>query len=151
MARPRVFVTRRMPQEALDLLAAETELEVWPEEEHPPREMLLDRASRCAGLFTTIEDRIDEELLVAGQNILKVVANLGVGYDNFDVEAATRHGVAGPGAPADTRTKTRARRMPSGRTSTHRVGLRQLSGRLGGDDARGAMRGYSVQASARYG
>ncbi|MFC1935621.1 2-hydroxyacid dehydrogenase [Chloroflexota bacterium] len=94
IARPRVFVTRRMPQEALDLLAAETELEVWPEEEHPPREMLLDRASHCTGLFTTIEDRIDEELLVAGQSILKVVANLGVGYDNFDVEAATRHGIA---------------------------------------------------------
>ena len=94
MARPRVFVTRRMPQEALELLAAETELEVWPGDEHPPREVMLDKARECAAFLSNVEDRIDEELLSAGTGTLKVVANMAVGFDNFDVEAATRYGVA---------------------------------------------------------
>lgn len=107
MARPRAFVTRRMPQEALDLLATETELEVWPEEDHPPREVMLDRARRCAALLTNVEDRIDEELLAAGHGSLKVVANCAVGFDNFDVEAATRYGVALSNTPR-VLTKTTA-------------------------------------------
>ena len=35
----------------------------------------------------------DEELLVAAGDGLRVVANYAVGYDNVDVDAATRRGV----------------------------------------------------------
>jgi len=107
MARPRVFVTRRIAQEALDLLAAETDLEVWPDDSAPPREAMLIRARECDALLTTVEDRVDEELLAAGRGRLKAVANLAVGYDNFDVETATRHGVALSNTPR-VLTKTTA-------------------------------------------
>ena len=107
MARPRVFVTRRIAQEALDLLAGETDLEVWPDDGAPPREVMLIRARECDALLTTVEDRVDEELLAAGRGRLKVVANLAVGYDNFDIEAATRHGVALSNTPG-VLTKTTA-------------------------------------------
>ena len=107
MAGPRVFVTRRIVQEALDLLAAETELEVWPKEDHPPREVMLSQTRQCVALLTNVEDRIDEELLAAGSGTLQVVANMAVGFDNFDVEAATRHGVAMSNTP-QVLTKTTA-------------------------------------------
>lgn len=94
MAWPQVFVTRRVPQDALDMLATETELEVWPGDEHPSREVMLDRASKCAAFLSNIEDEIDDELLLVGQGTLQVVANMAVGYDNFDIKAATRYGVA---------------------------------------------------------
>ncbi len=107
MPRPRVFVTRRIAQEAPDMLAAETDVEVWPGDEHPPRDVLLQRAGQCDALLTTIEDRIDEELLAAGKGRLKVVANYAVGFDNINLEAATRYGIAVSNTPG-VLTKTTA-------------------------------------------
>lgn len=107
MTQPRVFVTRRMPQEALDMLAAEADLEVWPDDERPPQEVLVSRARECDALLTTVEDRVDREVLEAGHGTLRVVANMAVGYDNVDVQAATGLGVAVSNTP-DVLTKTTA-------------------------------------------
>ena len=107
MARPRVFVTRRMAQKALDLLGSKLEVEVWPGDEAPPYKVLAPKARECFALLTTVEDRIDEELLSGAQGTLKMVANSAVGFDNFDVEAATRHGVALSNTP-EVLTKTTA-------------------------------------------
>ncbi len=107
MPRPRAFVTRRMAQEAIDLLRTELDVEVWPDDHAPPREVLLKKAGECAALLTTVEDGIDEAVLAAGHGALRVVANCAVGFDNFDVEAATRHGVAMCNTPG-VLTKTTA-------------------------------------------
>ena len=107
MARPHVFVTRRMAQEAIELLATELEVEVWPGDEAPPREVLLQKARECVALLTTIEDRIDAEVLGVGSGTLRVVANCAVGFDNFDVQGATRQGVALSNTPG-VLTKTTA-------------------------------------------
>ena len=107
MPRPRVFVTRRMAQEAIDLLRTELDVEVWPGDHAPPRHVLLKKARECIALLTTVEDRIDEAVLAAGHGALKVVANCTIGVDNFDVEAATRLGVAMCNTPG-VLTKTTA-------------------------------------------
>ena len=107
MARPRVFVTRRVDQEALELLASEADIEVWEEDAPPPREVMLEKAAEVDGIFATGEDKIDEALLSKGRDRLKVVANMAVGYDNFDVPAATRLGVAMANTPG-VLTKTTA-------------------------------------------
>ena len=107
MPRSRVFVTRRMAQEALDLLATELDVEVWPDDHAPPRDVLLRKTGECVALLTTVEDRIDEAVLAAGHGALKVVANCAVGVDNFDIEAATRLGVALSNTPG-VLTKTTA-------------------------------------------
>ena len=51
MARPRVFVTRRVDQEALDLLASEADIEVWEEDAAPPREVMLEKAAQVDGIL----------------------------------------------------------------------------------------------------
>ena len=107
MGRPRVYVTRRVDQEALDLLASEADIEVWEEDTAPPREVMLEKAAQVDGIFATGEDSIDEALLSKGRGRLKVVANMAVGYDNFDVPAATRLGVALANTPG-VLTKTTA-------------------------------------------
>ena len=107
MPRPRVFVTRRMAQEAIDLLRTELDVEVWPDDHAPPRDVLLRKTGECVALLTTVEDRIDEAVLAAGHGALKVVANCAVGFDNFDIEAATRLGVALSNTPG-VLTKTTA-------------------------------------------
>jgi glyoxylate reductase len=89
---PRVYVTRRLPQPALDLLAGHVQATVWPGELPPPRAVLQKEVAEAEGLLSLLTDRIDTPLLDAAPR-LRVVSNFAVGYDNIDVAAATRRGV----------------------------------------------------------
>lgn len=90
--RPRVFVTRQIPEEGLQLVREYYEVEVWDRYTPPPREVLLRKASEADALVTLLTDKIDRELLEAAPR-LRIVAQYAVGYDNIDVEYASRKGV----------------------------------------------------------
>lgn len=90
--KPRVFVTRHLPGDALDFLAQHAEVEWWRGDLPAPREELLRRATKSEGLLTLLTDRIDEELLVQAPALL-VVSNMATGYDNIDLAAASRANV----------------------------------------------------------
>ena len=92
--RPRVFVSRLIPDEGLDLLRSQTDVDIWPEELPPPRDELLRRVAGIDGYLALLTDRVDDELLDHAGPQLRVVANYAVGYDNIDVPACTRRGVA---------------------------------------------------------
>jgi glyoxylate reductase len=91
-AHPRVFVTRQLPGGALDRLAAEHDVEVWPERRPPPREELMKRAPELEGLLSLLTDRVDAELMDAAPR-LRAISNYAVGVDNVDVEAAAARGI----------------------------------------------------------
>jgi glyoxylate reductase len=100
----RVFVTRALPGGAVDRLAAEHEVDVWPERLPPPRDELLACVREVEGLLALLTDRIDAELLDAAPN-LRAISNYAVGVDNVDVEAATARGIPvgnTPGVLTDT-------------------------------------------------
>ncbi|HLL01570.1 MAG TPA: D-glycerate dehydrogenase [Myxococcaceae bacterium] len=86
--RPRVFVTRQLPGEALGRLSKHVDLRVWEDELPPPREALLERAREADGLITLLTDRVDGPLLQAAPSV-RAVSNVAVGYDNIDVAACT--------------------------------------------------------------
>jgi glyoxylate reductase len=88
----RVFVTRALPFDALDRLRAAHEVDVWPDDEPPPPGALKERAARAEGLLTMLTDRVDAALLDAAPD-LRAVANLAVGTDNIDLEAAAARGI----------------------------------------------------------
>ena len=90
--RPRVFVTRQFFPEALEVLTGAADTEVWPDDEPPTPEQLLEKAGEADGILTNIMDRIDADVFQAAHR-LKVVRQLGVGVDNIDVAEATRRGV----------------------------------------------------------
>ncbi len=93
MGRPRVYVCRPLPKEALDLLRARTEMRLWEQDAiPPPREVLLREVGEIDGLLSLLTDRIDAELLDRAPR-LRVVANVAVGFDNIDIPAATARGV----------------------------------------------------------
>jgi glyoxylate reductase len=92
MPKPRVFVSRVIPESGLKMLEAACDIEVWPGELPPPRNVLLEKVREVDGLLSLLTDRVDDELLDAAPK-LKVVANLAVGFDNIDVDACTRRGV----------------------------------------------------------
>ena len=88
----RVFVTRRLPGSALQRLAVEHELDVWPERLPPGRADLLARTQRAHGLLSMLTDGIDAEL-IDGAPELRVISNYAVGSDNVDLEAASARGI----------------------------------------------------------
>lgn len=90
--KPRVYVTRIIAHKALDLLHTECNVKVWQGSMPPPREVLLEEVQAIEGLVSLLTDKVDEELLSHASH-LKVVSNVAVGYDNIDVNAATRHGI----------------------------------------------------------
>lgn len=122
--RPRVFVTRRIPQAGLAALAAVAEVDLWEDELPPPREVLLERVRGVDGLLSLLTDRVDAELLDAAGPGLQVVSNYAVGYDNIDVAACRERGVAvgnTPGVLTETTADLAfallmavARRLPEG-------------------------------------
>lgn len=104
MSKPRVFVSRRLPGNALTRLAAECEMRLWPGELPPERATLVAEARAADGLLTLLTERIDAELLAAAPK-LRAVSNMAVGYDNIDVEACTARGILvgnTPGVLTDT-------------------------------------------------
>lgn len=92
MTLPRVFVTRRMPGDALDRLAQHAEVDLWPEDLPPPYEELCARTARADGLICMLTDRIDAPLIEAAPK-LRIISQMAVGYDNIDVAAAAARGI----------------------------------------------------------
>jgi glyoxylate reductase len=88
----RVFVTRRLPGTALKRLAAEHEVDVWPERMPPAPDVLRERAARMDGLLALLTDGIDAALIEACPD-LRVISNYAVGSDNVDLDAAAARGI----------------------------------------------------------
>ncbi|MBA7578882.1 Glyoxylate/hydroxypyruvate reductase B [subsurface metagenome] len=90
--KPKVYVTRKIAQEALDMIAQVAEMEVRPEELPPPYETLLEKVQNIDGLLSLLTDRIDANLMNAAPK-LKVISNMAVGYDNINIPEATSHSI----------------------------------------------------------
>jgi glyoxylate reductase len=97
--KPRVVVTRRVPERVRAELEQSFALDVHDEELPPGREELLVRAAACDGLLTMLTDRVDGELLDAAGPQLRVVANYAVGLDNVDLEECERRGIVVANTP----------------------------------------------------
>ena len=89
----KIFVTRELPFDALDRLREAHDVDVWEGGLPPGPDALRERASRADGLLTLVTDPVTAELLDASPE-LKAVANMAVGTDNIDVEAAKARGIA---------------------------------------------------------
>ena len=107
--RPKILVTQKVPDPAYPLIEAignvEANMEegvIWPYAE------LLRRSPGHDYIFSLLTDNIDARFLEAcasGTPRLKMVANMAVGFNNIDVDSATRLGIAvsnTPGVLSDT-------------------------------------------------
>ena len=107
MTKNRVLVTRRIFPEALELIEAEADIDLWEDELPPPRDMLLKKVAGVDGLLCLLTDKIDVELLNVAGPQLKVISQIAVGYDNIDIAEATRRGIPIGNTP-DVLTQTTA-------------------------------------------
>jgi glyoxylate reductase len=88
----KVFVTRKIPQEGLDMITGKLDVTLWPLEHPPSKSEIIEMAEDCQGLITLLSDPIDADLISKLPN-LKVIAQYAVGYDNIDVHEATDRGI----------------------------------------------------------
>ena len=89
----RCFVTRRLPGDGLDRLAAEHDVDIWPGDLPPTPEELREHVADAEALLSLLTDRIDADLLDAAPD-LRAIANYAVGSDNIDLDAAAERGIA---------------------------------------------------------
>ncbi|MDR1733251.1 MAG: D-glycerate dehydrogenase [Synergistaceae bacterium] len=98
MSLPKAYVGLPIQEAGLKLLRGSVDFKIWEKEGAPPREELFRELKDVEGLLSGLPIRVDEELLNAAPK-LKVVSNYAVGYDNIDVEAATRRGICVTNTP----------------------------------------------------
>ncbi len=93
MNKPKVFVTRLIPDRGLDVVRNFCDVDIWMDELPPSREALLERVRGVDGLVSLLTDKIDSEVMDAAGPQLKVISNQAVGFDNIEVAAATQRGI----------------------------------------------------------
>ncbi|HEX5982946.1 MAG TPA: D-glycerate dehydrogenase [Solirubrobacterales bacterium] len=96
---PVFAVTNRIPQAAIELLREAGEVRLDERERAIPRADLLELVAGADAVLTLLHDRVDDELLEAAGPRLRCVANVAVGYDNVDLEAAAARGVVVTNTP----------------------------------------------------
>jgi glyoxylate reductase len=87
-----VLLTTRVPSSVVAALREHHTVDASSVEGGMPRAEMLSRVAGKDALIPVITDRVDDEVLDAAPN-LKIIANIGVGYDNIDAAAARRRGV----------------------------------------------------------
>jgi glyoxylate reductase len=92
MPKPKVYVTRELSERGLKIIKENFDAEVWPEYAPPPKKVIIEKAKNVDALVTLLSDKIDAEVFEAAPN-LKIVAQMAVGFDNIDVQEATKRSI----------------------------------------------------------
>lgn len=119
----RIYLTREIPDEGIELLQEEHELDIYRGDTPPSRQEVIEHVGDKEGLLCLLTDPIDREVLDAAPD-LQAISTYAVGYNNIDVEEATRRGIPvgnTPGVLTETTADlawallmAAARRIPEG-------------------------------------
>ncbi len=102
--KPKVFVSRRIPQPGLDIVEKECEVKINPYDRVLTRGELIEGVKGIDGLLCLLTDTIDGEIMSVNTN-LRIISNCAVGYNNIDVDEATKRKIMvtnTPGVLTDT-------------------------------------------------
>jgi lactate dehydrogenase-like 2-hydroxyacid dehydrogenase len=110
MSKSSVYVTRMIPQQTIDTLREHHDVEVNPHDRALSKKELLQAVRGRDAVISLLTDTIDGEVLDAAGAQCRIVANYAVGFNNFDLDAATARGVIMTNTPGvlDDATATHA-------------------------------------------
>ena len=90
---PRVYITREIPFPATEKLKQYFTVTIWPKFTGPSKEEIIENAKGYDALVSLLEDKITCEVIEALSPQLRIISQYAVGFDNIDLECATKHGV----------------------------------------------------------
>lgn len=85
----KIYATRRIPEEGIQLLEEKHELEIYGGDAPPPKKEIMRGVKDKEGLLCLLTDSIDKEVLDSAPH-LKMISTYAVGYDNIDIKEATK-------------------------------------------------------------
>ena len=97
-SKSKVFVTRRLPSSVMARLEAACDVDRYEGTGAIPRDELLSRVAGAQALISMVTDVVDRPVIEAG-TALRVIANVAVGYNNIDLDAARERGVVVTNTP----------------------------------------------------
>lgn len=92
MSKLKIYITRQLPERGLNRIKQYFDTEVWPDYAPPPKETIIKKAKNMDALVTLLSDKIDPEVFNAAPK-LKIISQLAVGFDNVDLQEATKRGI----------------------------------------------------------
>ena len=139
MTRPRIIVTRRLPEPVEARLKSLFTVALNHSDTPFSQEKLATAMARADGVLCTFGDKIDEDVLVAhGARKARIVANFGVGTNHIDLETAEDIGVVVTNTPGVLDDATADLAMALVLASTRRMYLHESRLR------RGAWQGFDI-------
>ncbi len=107
MGKPNVYITRKIPEYLLEPFKDRLNITMWTSESKPvPKDVLYEEAKKADGLLCLLTEKIDQTFCQHASH-LKIIANMAVGYDNIDLEAAKNNNIIVTNTP-DVLTETTA-------------------------------------------
>jgi len=107
MAKKKLYIARKVPESLIRPFKTDFDIRMWNNESEPiPRDILLEEVQKADGLLSLMTENIDRTFLQQASH-LNIIANMAVGYDNIDVEAAKEYGITITNTP-DVLTETTA-------------------------------------------
>jgi glyoxylate reductase len=119
---PKIVVTRRIPEPAVELLREAGDVWVSPDDRPLETQELHDAVSGADIAVTLLHDKVDDAFLDAAGDQLRAVCNVAVGFDNIDVPAATKRGVLITNTPGVLTEATADLAMTLILAATRRIG-----------------------------
>lgn len=95
--KPKIFITKRVSRQVQEYLSQFCDYRMYDSDSPSPREILLNEVSEVEGILNHA-CKIDGELINKAPK-LKVVSNMSVGYNNFDLEAMKKRNILGTNTP----------------------------------------------------
>src|SRR5690349_21849520 len=122
MAEPKIVVTRRIPEPAVEMLREAGDVWVSPDDRPLEVSELHDAIAGADVVVTLLHDKVDDAFLDAAGDQLRAVCNVAVGFDNIDVPAATKRGVLVTNTPRVLTEATADLAMTLILAATRRIG-----------------------------
>lgn len=88
--KPKLLVTRRIPDEGMKILEGKFELDINEEDRVLTKKELIKKIKGKDAMLCLLTDTIDKDVIAANPK-LKVISNYAVGFNNVDVATATKH------------------------------------------------------------
>lgn len=96
--KPRVFIAKPVPKEVQDYIGQYCDYRMWDQQESIPMDVLLKEVAEAEGLMAPPRVPVTKEFLEKAPH-LKIISNIAVGYDGFDIQAMKERGVIGTHTP----------------------------------------------------